>query len=69
MLSHLQKAIESENNAKDSVVRKLNFSSCINISDSNQSMARLYPLTTPHSPKQYPIDFEEGEINRNPHIS
>lgn len=67
MLSHLQRVIESGENSTDSVVKKLNFSVNLNKSGSNQNLSRFYPNTTPHSPQQYPAEYEEAKINKFPH--
>lgn len=50
MLSHLQHVIKTGDSSHDPVIRKLNFSVCLNNSDSNSKLTRFHTLTNPGSP-------------------
>ncbi|CAI2370615.1 unnamed protein product [Moneuplotes crassus] len=67
MLSHLQNVIKSSEVPEDNIVRKLNFSSCMNRNENNPRASRHYAMTTNNSPRNCAIDYEEVNIGNNPH--
>lgn len=63
MLDHLQNVIKSGDVPQDPVVRKLNFSGCLNRSDSHSRIGKMFAMTTPHSPNHQTVDHEEVKIS------
>ena len=59
MLSHLQNVIKSGDSRDNSIVKKLNFSVCLNKNESNKKSARFHNMTTPSSPIKLNIGADE----------
>lgn len=63
MLSHLQSVIKSGEVPKDPIITKLNFSVCLDRSDSNSKLTKFHALTTPCSPSQNRVNINERKNN------